>query len=93
MHEPLTTEKVWAEANAALGRCKPRRKMVGRTPKDDHVHLLKGILKCGDCSSTMAPYLARKKSPNGQPYVYCACTQVIERGRKSKCRIRSLPGL
>jgi site-specific DNA recombinase len=90
-HEPLITEKVWAEANAALGRYKPRRKMVGRTPKDDHIHLLKGLLKCGDCGSTMTPYPAGKKGPEGQPYLYYTCTQVIERGKECKCRVRSLP--
>jgi site-specific DNA recombinase len=39
----------------------------------------------------MTPYPAGKKSPEGQPYLYYTCTQVIEHGKECKCRIRSLP--
>ena len=79
-HEALITGEGLGRGQRRPARYKPRRKMVGRTPKDDHVHLLNGLSECGDCGSTMTPYPAGKKSPEGQPYLYYTCTQVIEWG-------------
>ena len=91
MHKPLVSEEVWEDANTTLAKYKPRRKLVGLMPKDDYVHLLKGLIKCGDCASTMTPYPAGKKDKRGRPYLYYTCTKVVEHGQDSKCRVRSLP--
>ena len=65
MHKPLVSEEVWKDANTALAKYKPRRKLIGLMPKDNYVHLLKGLIKCGDCGSTMTPYPAGKKVRTG----------------------------
>ncbi|MBK6664293.1 MAG: recombinase zinc beta ribbon domain-containing protein [Thermoflexaceae bacterium] len=48
--------------------------------KDDHVHLLKGLIKCGVCGTTMTPYPAGKKDKAGNPYLYYSCTSVTQDG-------------
>lgn len=91
-HEPLVSEDIWEQANATLtSRYKPRPRRVGLMPKDDRVHLLKGLITCADCGSTMTPYPAGKKDKHGRPYLYYSCTQVVEHGKHSKCKVRSLP--
>ncbi len=91
VHKPLVSEEVWQDASNTLAKYKPKRKLVGLMPKDDYVHLLKGLIKCGDCRSTMTPYPAGKKDKRGRPYLYYTCTQVVEHGKDSKCSVRSLP--
>ncbi len=87
-HEAIIDVKTWDEANKILNQ--------GQRPKalklkDDHVHLLKGLIRCGDCGLTMTPYPSGKKDKNGIPYLYYSCFSVSENGRHSNCRVRSLP--
>lgn len=59
--------------------------------RDKYILLLKGLIRCSDCGSTMTISFPGKKSPQGEPYIYYICTEVNELGRGSKCRIRSMP--
>jgi len=68
VHEPLISQEVWEDANAALSRYKPRRRPVRLRPRDDHVHLLKGLVKCSECGSTMMLYPSGKKGRGGLIY-------------------------
>ncbi len=87
-HEPIIDEGTWAQANAAIGRGSVGE---GMRFKDDHVHLLKGLLVCGHCGNHMTPYPSGKKDRDGRPYLYYACTSVTRDGRESPCAVRSLP--
>ena len=87
-HEPLVDEEAWERANAALGH-KGQESVVRY--KDGHVHLLKGLLVCGDCGNHMTPYPSGKKDRYGKPYLYYTCTSVSEEGTHSPCKVRTLP--
>jgi site-specific DNA recombinase len=86
-HKGLVTEKLWDEANAAL---KPRLTQHIQK-RDKHVHLLKGLLKCGHCGTSLTPYPAGKKDKDGNPYLYYTCTHVVKEGTEAHCPVRSLP--
>ena len=91
-HESIISQKVFKEVQKIRGQ---NTKKEERSPlllrKDDHVHLLKGLLKCGDCGSTMTPYPSGKKQKDGTPYLYYSCVIVNKEPHESKCRVRSLP--
>lgn len=82
-------EATWERANRAIGR--GRDDDNGLRHKDDHVHLLKGILKCGVCGLAMTPYPSGKKTKDGTPYLYYACINFTKDGRATTCLIRMLP--
>lgn len=86
-HKGLVTAKLWDEANAALA---PRQRQRIQQ-RDKHVHLLKGILKCGHCGTSLTPYPAGKKDKDGNPYLYYTCTHVVKDGGDAPCPVRSLP--
>ena len=67
----------------------------GLRHKDDHVHLLKGILKCGVCGLAMTPYPSGKKTKDGTPYLYYACVNFTKDGSETTCPVRDAtrPGL
>ena len=90
-HEPLVSAELWNEANAAIISRPSEKCAVGTAPRDDHIHLLKGLLRCGDCGSTMTPYPSGKKARDGQPYLFYVCTSVIRNQTGSPCRVRRLP--
>lgn len=52
-HEPLIPVETFQQANALLA---DRRCSSSRPPQDAHVHLLKSLIRCADCGSTMTPY-------------------------------------
>ncbi len=87
-HEPLVDEETWSQANDSFGSSRPAGEVHH---KDDHVHLLKGLLTCGPCEREMTPYPSGKKDSQGQPYLYYSCTSVTEDGKESGCAVRSLP--
>ena len=93
LHEPLIPEETWEEANRLLAdNRRPRQAGQGVNGRDEHVHLLKGILRCGHCGSTMTPYPSGNKNPvTGQPYLYYACTAIIHGSKDVDCPLRSLP--
>jgi len=86
-HKGLVTEKLWDEANTALTPLQRQRIQQ----RDKHVHLLKGILKCGHCGTSLTPYPAGKKDKDGNPYLYYTCTHVVKEGVQAPCLVRSLP--
>lgn len=88
-HPALVTAKVWEEANGALNPEKDEPSKLQR--RDKHTHLLKGILKCGHCGTSLTPYPSGKKDENGQPYLYYTCTHVTKDGAASECPVRSIP--
>ena len=87
-HSPIVAPETWDRANQYVGQA---REDDGTRNRDEHVHLLKGIAKCGVCGTTMTPYPAGKKGKDGQPYLYYACTSVTQDGSASPCPVRSLP--
>jgi len=42
-----------------------------------------------DCGSLMTPFPSGKKRPDGKPYLYYTCTNVVHDKSHSKCRVRS----
>ena len=88
-HPALVSAELWAKANDALktGDCQP----IKIQERDKHVHLLKGILKCGNCGTALTPYPSGKKDAAGNPYLYYACTHVTKDGSDSDCPVRSIP--
>ena len=89
-HPALVSKDLWEDANTALHPAEGRT----RSPlykRDKHVHILKGLLKCGHCGTTLTPYPAGKKDANGNPYLYYACTHVVKDGAASTCPVRSIP--
>lgn len=60
--------------------------------KDDHVHLLKGLLRCGACNAALTPYASGKKNKKtGKPYLYYLCTMKIHHARNQECPLSPLP--
>jgi site-specific DNA recombinase len=88
-HEAIVDEETWAEANRAIGN--GHAEINSLKFKDDHVHLLKGILRCGSCGMAMTPYPSGKKTRDGTPYLYYACVNFTKDGSASTCPIRQLP--
>ena len=69
---------------------KPTGSKDGIKPSvDRHVHLLKGLIKCQECGSTMTPVPSGKKDKKGNPYLYYTCTEVSHYRNGSKCDVRS----
>lgn len=87
-HEAIIDEETWDQANKAIGRGKEDD--TGVRYKDDHVHLLKGILRCETCGMAMTPYPSGKKK-DGTPYLYYACVNFIKDGSQTTCPVRMLP--
>lgn len=88
-YEPIIDEGTWARANAVIGRGNESEAVRF---KDDHVHLLKGLLVCGTCGNHMTPYPSGKKDKNGKPYLYYTCTSATQDGKEeSSCDVRTLP--
>lgn len=87
-HEGLIAPQVWDKANQ---KAKPTTARKTEYHKDNHVHLLKGLLRCGECGTFLTPYPAGKKDKNGIPYLYYACGRVVDFGKHSECKVRLIP--
>ncbi|MGE3601582.1 MAG: recombinase family protein, partial [Dehalococcoidia bacterium] len=88
-HAAIIDAETWAQANQAIGA--GREDNTSLRYKDDHVHLLKGILKCGVCGLAMTPYPSGKKTRVGTPYLYYACVNFTKDGSHTTCPIKMLP--
>ena len=86
-HDALVSTQTWEKANRLM---KPVTRRTQLT-KDNHIHLLKGLLKCGQCGTVLTPYPAGKKDRNGVPYLYYACGRVVDYGKDSDCKVRMIP--
>lgn len=89
LHKPIVDEAIWANANKVLETLVSRRAII--THKDDHVHLLKGLVRCGECGYSMTPCPAGKKDKDGNPYLYYSCIALHPEGKDSTCTVRALP--
>jgi len=87
-HEPLIPVEIFRQANALLA---DRRCSSSRPSYDQHVHLLKSLIRCADCGSTMTPYPSGKVGKDGERYLYYVCTAVIRNQRGCLCQVRRLP--
>jgi site-specific DNA recombinase len=88
-HPALVPPKLWEEANAAMIAKQPGQR--GLQARDKHVHILKGLLKCGHCGSSLTPYPSGKKDHDGKPYLYYTCARVTKDGTHSDCPVRNIP--
>lgn len=88
-HEPVIDEETWEQANKAFGNGTEDDNSLRF--RDEHVHLLKGIIKCGACGMAMTPYPSGKKMRDGTPYLYYACVNFTKDGSHSTCPVRQLP--
>lgn len=88
-HPAIVSARLWDEANAALESGKHDRVRLQR--RDKHIHLLKGLLRCGHCGTSLTPYPSGKKDPGGHPYLYYTCTHVTKDGSAAECPVRSIP--
>ena len=88
-HEAIVDEETWEQANKAIGN--GREDDTGLYYRDPHIHLLKGILRCGTCGLAMTPYRSGKKTKDGTPYLYYACVDYTKDGSLSTCPIKMLP--
>ena len=88
-HEAIVDEETWAHASKAIGS--GRDDDTGLYYRDQHTHLLKGILCCASCGLAMTPYRSGKKTPDGTPYLYYACVDYTKQGSQTSCPIKMLP--
>ncbi len=86
-HDAIVSADIWEKANKLLKPTTPRK---GEYIKDEHIHLLKGLAKCGECDTILTPYPAGKKDKNGVPYLYYACGKMLGDGKHSSCKVRAL---
>lgn len=89
-HEAIVSEKDFKSVQRLLELNARKPRLI--STRDDHVHLLKGVLRCGSCKMALTPYPSGKKDPKtGQPYLYYGCTAPIHNGRTSKCPLPLFP--
>lgn len=74
-HSPIVAPETWDRANQYVGQA---REDDGTRNRDEHVHLLKGIAKCGVCGTTMTPYPAGRRARTGSRI----CTTPAPRSRR-----------
>ena len=84
-HNGIISKKLFDEVNKKIA--KETKKIFYNA--DEHVHLLKGLIRCMDCGSLMTPFPSGKKDSHGKPYLYYTCTNVVHDKSHSKCSIRS----
>lgn len=87
-HEAIIPEDLWKRVQEKIGVVRKTR--TNFRQECDHVYLLKGLLKCGQCGSSMTP----KSGSNGkgQLYAYYQCTRNSRFG-DAECNARYIPAL
>ena len=83
-HEAIISKGLWDKAQAILKT--DRRKRAGYSRNDNPV-LLRGLIKCGCCNSTMSPSNTKQKN---RRYRYYVANKAINQGYK-QCDIGQLP--
>ncbi len=91
VHEPLVTEETWRAANHAIDSAADGKRRIGSNGRDVHVHLLKGLVRCGHCGSTMTPFPSGKTGPSGERFLYYQCSEVVKHPQDCDCPVRRLP--
>ncbi|MBN1458347.1 MAG: recombinase family protein [Armatimonadetes bacterium] len=82
-HEAIVTQKLWDEAHRVLAENHTAAESETRaaTPA-----LLRGLIKCATCGSSMGPTYSRK---DGRVYRYYLCVSASKRGYSS-CPVRTV---
>ena len=80
IHEPIISKELF---DAAQSLTKERIKVKRPLMKD---YLLKGLIKCAECGSTMTPCFTNKKI---RRYYYYKCVSVVKNG-PSACSIKEI---
>ncbi len=85
-HEPIVPIELWRKAQAIM---EVKRSDPHRNRKQNlHVFLLKGLAKCGWCSSHMTPVYSTNR--HKKLYSYYQCTSKIHRGDRA-CAMKYVP--
>ncbi|MFO0836118.1 MAG: recombinase family protein [Phycisphaerales bacterium] len=84
LHEAIVDEETFRKAGELL---KSNRSHEGRSPRNKHGALLKGLVRCNACGSTMGHHFAMSK---GRRYRYYVCIHAQKRGWGT-CPQPSLP--
>ena len=85
-HEAIIPMELWRKAQAVMSamRANPHR----NRKQNLHVFLLKGLVRCGWCSSHMTPVYSRNR--HKKTYSYYQCTSKIHQGDKA-CKMKYVP--
>jgi hypothetical protein len=75
-HEAIVDEETWERANKGIGN--GREDDTGLYYTDPHIHLLKGILRCGAGGQAMTRYRSGKKT-RAHLLLDCACVDPIKK--------------
>ncbi len=78
-HEPIISQELFEEARGMLQNKEKKKRLY----KD---YLFKGIIKCGECESTMTMAFTNKKNKR---YHYYKCYKVVREGRHA-CGIKEV---
>jgi len=78
-HEPVVSQELFEEAQGMLHNKEKKKRLY----KD---YLFKGIIKCGECESTMTNAFTNKKNKR---YHYYKCYKVVREGRHA-CSIKEV---
>lgn len=87
-HQAIVSEEIFNGVKLALnGNGKGRRNRLVEELK--HVYLLKGLVRCGSCGTSMIPHATLKKK-KGQRFFYYRCL-AVNKMNKTACNVRSVP--
>jgi hypothetical protein len=90
-HEALIPVELWELANARLRQNGKARRPRSRN-SDTHIHLFKGLLRCGECGAAITPYPSGKEKPDGSgPYLYYTCLSARKARPNCSCNTGYLP--
>ncbi len=87
-HEAIIPHKIFDMVQLLLDKNARPDIVRGR---DEHVHLLKGLLNCGQCRCSLTPYASGKRDPKGEAYLYYSCTKKNHMKKGHVCPIPLLP--
>ncbi|MST93721.1 MAG: recombinase family protein [Pedosphaera sp.] len=88
-HEPIVSERLWEEANAAVVKCVPRAPAM-KLDQDKHFHLLKGLVHCGCCNRALVPHASGNRDESGGYYRYYYCSNLVKERADARCTVRRL---
>jgi DNA invertase Pin-like site-specific DNA recombinase len=82
LHKPIINEEIWQKIQIIFGK-NPSEKVISPTMRMSVAPLLKGIMSCGICGSTMTPTYTTK---SGVKYRYYICA-AKHKGRNDECAV------
>lgn len=92
-HEAIICDKgMWLKVQEMLTEKSVKHSRKIKEERNKYTFLLKGLVHCSHCGTTMTTDFSGKPSKEGkEPYLYYTCTKVDELGKHSDCTIRSVP--